>query len=749
MSIKALQDYTYYAKYAIYNKEKKRRETWDEAVDRVKQMHLRKYPQVADQIEWAFEQSRKKIALGSQRALQYGGVPVEKKNARVFNCTASYCDRIAFFQEAFWLLLCGAGVGFSVQKHHIAKLPELYNEKFESSEIFVIPDTIEGWADAAGVLLATRMYHPQFPQWYKKDVVFDYSEIRKKGSRLSSGVGKAPGPEPLFKSLEIIKNLINKLVEKKQTRLRPIDAYDIVMHLSDSVLSGGVRRSSCITIFSVDDVEMTTAKTGNWNVENPQRARSNNSALLLRNFTTKEQFKTLMESVKEFGEPGFFWSDSTEQIPNPCCEIGMYPVDVTTGISGWQVCNLSEVNGKLVKSVKDFEIAVRAAAIIGTLQAGYTSFEYLGEVSERIMKREALLGISITGVMENPDILLNPEYQTAMAKIAIAVNEELAPKIGVNPAARLTCIKPSGTASCVLGTSSGIHPHHARKYFRRVQANALEAPMQYFETINPMAVEDSVWGANKTDKVLTFCCEVPKNARLKNDVSALEFLQIIKSTQQNWVSAGKVAERCTAPWLNHNVSNTVRVNDDEWDSVTNYIYDNRNAFAGISLLPASGDLDYKQAPFVKISTPEEIVEKYGAGALMASGLIVDGLHVYGDLWDACSDVMILHYAKKDWLDCVCNGQPCDEKCCKECTAEDCVLIKQKNDWIRRLRQFAFRYCNNDVKKCCYLLKEVHCWKHWCDLTREYKDVDFTKLIEEEDNTKAMETLACAGGNCDF
>lgn len=1420
MSIRALQEYTYFSKYARYNKEAQRRETWAEAVQRVKEMHLRRYPEVAEEIEWAFEQVRQRRVLGSQRALQYGGEPVEKKHAREYNCVSSFCDRPKFFQEAFWLLLCGCGTGFSVQRHHVAKLPDLRSDHPSERETktFLVPDTIEGWADSLGVLLSTYIPHedPAFDAWGEYNVEFDFSAIRPAGSPLSSGAGKAPGPDPLRNSLVKVRGLLDRCMAYGQTRLRPVDAYDVVMHTSDAVLAGGVRRSASIAIFSPDDMEMVQAKTGNWLEENPQRARSNNSALLLRQETCKAEFESLFESVRQFGEPGFYWSDSTEQVPNPslrkgtrvitsngifpieslegktflvknlhgkweeavcrlsgrdkdlvkvrlvggheyyatrehkwpvynarrrgffkkdtvelkpgdklpiitestlfdgvmgdyddgfilgwlygdgcvttrsdngktqygfivskkdaeggildklnsilqakipgttenwtarktscfeksivskgaheyftslgfapkenglpdtiwtcseqmrlgfvdgilsadgsvnnsltspnmivcfsssrekmvndlsdllgfygiktsryhyiqdgskakfpngksynrsyhcyllrlmgkdsgthflrvfalshqhkqqrlerwtddgfipsfqrtikvdsveetglqedvwdlsvrdnthcfqiphcitgnCVEIAFHPVDLDTGKSGWQMCvrgdtklvtangitniedavnssisiwngdtwskvtptktgsdrtlyrvhlgdgsfldctanhrwlagdrfsdfqemttseiadslssspyalrvprsnmshpgtgvsecgayeygfmlgdgtyrpkhspfallcgeditlplkgsrgtlmeskpgyqvptqhisftsldrdlsqiiknepglstvfswdehsiksflggwidadgtkvnsgcriygrednirdgqlllskigivssvglmarkgektnkgtrnqdvwyvqipnatgldafshrldlsegrdpvakgkyqtirkveqipgrhdvfcleepqrhqcvfnnaltlqcNLSEINGKRVKTVEDFEIAARAAAIIGTLQAGYTDFEYLGEVTERIVRREALLGVSITGMMDNSEILFSPDIQRRVAKLVVKTNEEFAAKIGINPAARTTCVKPSGTASCVLGTSSGIHPHHARRYLRRVQANCLEPVFQHFVKVNPLACEKSVWAANDTDEVITFTVEVPNGAKTKNDLSALELLEHVKSTQRNWVLYGKTKERCTKEWLTHSVSNTVNVREEEWNDVCDYIYRNRQWFAGISLLPQSGDLDYPQAPMVNVLTPREILNEYGDSSMLASGLVVDGLHAYGDLWDACV------YA--------CGYKEIDE---------DDERHSLKSDWIRRVQQFAERYCGGDVLKCTRLMKHVNNWKLWLDLKREYKDVDYTTLHEEEDTTRPMDTVACAGGRCDL
>ena len=323
-----------------------------------------------------------------------------------------------------------------------------------------------------GVLLSSYFVKPaedRFEQYKNEYVIFDYSEIRPQGSTLSSGVGKAPGFEPLQKGLEKIRVLLYRCVANGQKKLRPIDAYDIVMHSSDAVLSGGVRRSASLALFSADDNEMAKAKTGNWFIDNPQRARSNNSALLLKDDTSFEQFASLMESVKEFGEPGFIWSDSTEMTFNPCVEVGMWPIDETTGKSGWQGCNLSTINCSSIEDENDFYDRCKAAAIIGTLQAGFTKLDYLGETSCRIFERESLLGVSLTGIMEKHDLVLSEKVLRAGAKVAVDINKEMAKKIGINQAARVTCLKPEGTSSSMLGTSSGIHPHHAKRYIRHVQ----------------------------------------------------------------------------------------------------------------------------------------------------------------------------------------------------------------------------------------------------------------------------------------
>ena len=748
MTLSQLQDYTFNTKYARWNPALGRRETYVEAVDRVFSMHERVYAgyPVHEEIAYAKQAARERLVLGSQRALQFGGKPVEDKNARLYNCTVSYCDRPRFFQEALWLLLCGCGVGFSVQRHHVAKLPGIARPSGEKVT-FTVPDDIEGWSDALGALMSSYFVSDQpIPEYAGKQVVFDYSKVRPLGAPLSSGIGKAPGPAPLKRSLERIRVLLeNRLVTAgTPCPLPTIDAYDIIMHASDAVLAGGVRRSATICIFSVDDQEMITAKTGDWFIKNPQRGRSNNSALLLRDKTTYEQFSGLMTSVKEFGEPGFVWADSTEIMYNPCVEIGMYPVDEVSGETGWAFCNLCEINVKACTTPEIFARACKAAAILGTLQAGYATFTYLGAVTERIVRREALLGCSMTGMMDNPAIAFDPQIQRDMAQMILEVNAKLAKKLGINPCARATCVKPAGTTSCILGTASGIHAHHARRYFRRVQANITEAPYQYFKAHNLRAVERSVWNPNGTDAVITFCIEVPDSARTLNDVGAVELLKYVKLTQENWVNHGKRTERCTAPWLRHNVSNTITVRDHEWDEVAHFIYDHRDAFAGVSLLPMGGDLDYPQAPFCAVLTFDEIVKEYGTGSLFASGLIVDGMHAFqDDLWAACACALGTGHSLE--LPSFTAGSDQNLEDLQERIRK---LLMQK-DWVRRAHKFAKNYFGGDVRRMTYCLKRVHNCKMWEDLQREYIPVDYTMMLEQSDDTKLVDAVACAGGKCDI
>lgn len=664
------------------------------------------------------------------------------------NCISSYADRSRFFQECMYLLLCGCGTGFSVQKHHVAKLPKLIKQKAGTKK-FVIPDTIEGWSDAVGILVSSYFQdNVPFPEYIGKTVKFDFSLIRKAGANLSSGAGKAPGPEPLMKCLKKIKAILDDCVKQGLNKLRPIHVYDIVMHFADAVVSGGVRRSATICVFSPDDLEMAEAKTGNWLQENPQRGRSNNSALLIRDKTTKEEFVSLMDVVKNYGEPGFVWADSPEHLVNPCVEISFWcylvededkwqkyldkngpyeaiacdPAEIGLR-SGWQACNLSTINCAKIDSLKDFLLACEYAAVIGTLQAGFDSFPYLGEVSEKIIRREALLGVSMTGIMEKPDICLDPDNQREGAKVVRETNRAVAKAIGINQAARTTCIKPEGTSSCVLGTSSGIHAHHAKRYIRRVQANILDEVYQYFKSINPIACQESVWSANNTDDVISFCIEVPDGSKTKNMVGALDLLKIVKSTQQNWVIPGRNAKQCTMPWLNNNVSNTISVKEEEWEDVTNFIYDNRKYFCGIALLPFSGDKDYDQSPFTAVHLPSEMVSMYGDASMFVSGLIDKALELYEDnLWKACDALLIEELKPKG---------------------------NSKKEWYDRCYKYAERYMNGEIKKLTYCMKDVYTWKLWLDLNRNYKKVDYTLLVEKENNVVPESEVACAGGSCEI
>ena len=1057
-----LSNYIFTSKYARYLPEKKRRETWRESVDRVRNMMLEKYKDynVEEDINWAYDLMFKKKVLGSQRALQFGGKAVLDHNCRSFNCSASYCDRLRFFQECMYVLLCGCGVGFSVQFQHVNKLPKFHNINTEK-KIYQIPDTIEGWADSIGILLSSYFENPIFPEYHDYEVEFDYSLIRPKGSYLSSSSGKAPGSEPLKFAHIKIKELLEDCLLREQDRLRPIDAHDLICHLSDAVLAGGVRRSALLSLFSKDDKEMFAAKTDDWFDKNRQRSRANNSCLLLRDSTNYEEFQELFKYTKEYGDPGIVWSDDLEYLLNPCqpgwakiltkngikeiskinigeeiwssegwtkvinkwssgvkdvykikttsgifygtlnhkiisnnekieakdaesidilegqykkisqiypqlimdglvigdgsihkasnnliylcigskdydyfnseiknyitkerpglspysyeiktnikytelprtynrripkrylemsydetcsflrglfsangtvvdnrislksSSLGMiediqlllssigiksyfttnktkkikfkngeyqtkqsYDINITTdrqkfienigfiqeyknnkinllktralkkiaydiiskeyysteevfditvdnqshtywtqgcnvsncaevglyaydenGNSGWEFCNLCTINSGNIADDNDLYERAKAATIIGTLQAGFNNFKYLGEVTENINKKEALLGISLSGIMEKTEITLDKKVLKKAVKIIKETNEDIARKININPAARSTCIKPDGNSSSFLATSAGIHPHHFKRYIRRVQNNKTESVYKYFKSINQQATEESVWSANKNDDNILFPIEVPDGSKTKNQISALEMLDNIRLIQENWINTGKNVDRCVQPWLNHNISTTVIVKDDEWDDVIKRVYKDRQYFGGLSFLSNKGDKDYQQPPFSSVLTSREIVKEYGEASIWCSGLIELALQSFNNnLWDACdfaikcqNDDAINHLGLKNYT----NGA------IKE-MEKDFSIAGLKIRFLLKFNKFAANYFDKDVKRLTYCLKDVHNWKLYNDLLKNFKKIDYSQMIEEEDFTNLEGEVACAGGMC--
>ncbi len=681
-------------------------------------------PELQKEIDKATIAYKKKEVLGAQRALQFGGEQLLKHQMRLYNCTGSYADRAEFFGEIFYILLCGAGAGFSVQKQHIKKLPTV-QARNKQPKTHVVEDSIEGWATAADVLMSSYFTGGgKHPEYQGRKVYFDLSKIRPKGAAISGGF-KAPGPDPLRKALDRIEHLLQGKVlnAKGPVQLPAIAVYDIVMFIADAVLAGGVRRSATICLFSVDDQEMIGAKTGNWFSENPQRGRSNNSAVINRNKITREEFSNIMKSIKEFGEPGFFFVDDEDILTNPCVEIGFWAK--WGDASGWQGCNLTETNGGMCETPEDLYRAVEAAAILGTLQAGYTDFKFLSDTTKKIFDREALLGVSITGWMNNPKVLFNPDVLEKAAAIVKETNARVAKLIGINPAARTTCTKPSGNASVLLKTASGIHAEHSPRYIRNVQMNKEQEVAQLLKATNPYMVEEGVWSDSNSDYCIGFTITSKKGSEYLDNNLGIKQLEKVKLAQKHWVEAGTNVDLCVNPKVRHNISNTITVKQDMWDDVEKYVFDNREYFAGISFLSSSGDKDFDQAPFTQVLTGEEIVSTYGTGSLFASGLIVDGLKVFNNnLWNACSTAMGF-------------GDPL--------TNEDQETFYKK-DWVRRYNKFAENYFAGDIKTAEYCLKDVYLLHKWEKIEQNLVDIDWVESLVEKKFTDidTMGSAACVG-----
>lgn len=607
-TLKEISNYIFTSKYARYLPELERRETWDEAVERVESMHLDRFSFLNDddrkEITEAFDLVRDRRVVPSMRSMQFGGAAVEAHNPRIYNCAVRHIDSLRSFAESFYLLLCGCGVGFGLTPKYLNRLPNLVGPSDKTGIVmtYVVEDTIEGWADSVEALLSCYFVNTAFSG---RKIVFDYSRIRPKGSPLKTGGGKAPGYEGLKAAHRKIKALLDRIIEENyQTRLKSVDAYDILMHTADAVLSGGVRRSACSVIFDKDDEDMLNAKVGNWFEDNPQRGRSNNSVLLLKDEVSLDEFEQIVQRTREWGEPGFVFADTVDVLYNPCFEVSFVPV-TEDGVCGVQFCNLTSINGAKVDTEKDFYEVARVAALIGTLQAAYTDFPYLSHTAKELTEAEALLGVSITAMMDSPDVILDEATQRNAATIVKETNKEWAAKLGINQAARTTVIKPEGTSTLALGSmSSGIHPSHARLMFRRVQANKLDNVYQFFKQFNPHLCEESLWSANKTDDIITFPIVVAEEAMVKDDLNAIQHLDIVKSTQKNWVQTG-ATDANTKP-VHHNVSCTIIVRDDEWAEVIKYLHDNRDSFSAVSLIAASGDKDFAQAPMEAVRTQEDL-----------------------------------------------------------------------------------------------------------------------------------------------
>ena len=771
-SRKEIGDYIFVSKYARTVHGKK--ETWDQSIDRVMEMHWRHLADdmtisdsspddLSKEMSFAEKLYRNQVILGAQRALQYGGNTLLKHHARNYNCAGSYANRISFFQELMYLLLCGSGTGYSVQKVHVNQLPKMKGVDMSKQTTYVIDDSIEGWSHAVNALIESHYFG-------LPEVVFDSSRVRPKGAFITGGF-RAPGPEPLMKCLSKMGKVLGKIRGRKAT---PFEVHRLACLIADAVISGGIRRSALLCQFDADDREMLTCKTGGWFSEFPELARANNSAIILPS-TPKEVYENIFSSIKQFGEPGIIFSFHPDIVYNPCVEVSGYPqIEINGEIQyGWFFCNLTEINGSKIKTKEEFFDACRGASVLGTIQASYTSFKVLTKASRLIAERDALIGVGITGMCENPEILFNPEIQDEGARLVQKTNVKMSRIIGINPAARCTVVKPSGNSSQLLGcTSSGIHKFPFKRFIRNIQAANTEQALRYVKEINPMMVKPSVYD-KEVESVISFPVELDDNVLTSEYSSAVDFLEMVKMTKAHWIENGTnfdhqfYKKHPKFAKMRMNVSNTCMVKDDEWDEVKEYVWNNRDVFSGISFLPKGGDLLYPQAPYTSVLDEKELAERYGAGAILAGGLIVDGLAVFNDdLWLACDVAMgrnthhltltdqditnfILSHLKNGKLLVEVNGVMISDV--NAISSHLQSLVDKKIDWVRRFKKFAGKYLGGDLTKTEFCLKHVSLFHRWQKL-KDMKHIDWSLITDwDEEWVDAGSTVAqaCSGGSCEL
>jgi ribonucleoside-diphosphate reductase alpha chain len=556
-------------KYAKYIPELKRRETWHELVTRNMEMHIKKYPHLENEIRENYQFVYNKQVLPSMRSMQFAGKPIEISPNRIYNCAYAPVDDWRVFSEIMFLLLGGTGVGYSVQKHHVELLPEIRKPN-ERTRRWLVADSIEGWADAIKILVKSYFFGGS-------KIEFDFSDIRPKGARLVTSGGKAPGPQPLKECLIKLEGILDS--KQDGQKVSPIEAHDMICHIADAVLSGGIRRAALISLFSATDDEMISCKSGSWWEKNPQRGRANNSAALLRHKITKDYFMDLWKRIEASGagEPGIYFTNDKDWGTNPCCEIALRP---------FQFCNLTEINVSDVINQEDYESRVKAATFIGTLQAGYTNFHYLRPIWQRTTEKDALIGISMTGI--GSGAVLGLDMKSA-AKVVKVENERVAELLGINKAARTTTVKPAGTTSLTLGTSSGIHAWHNDYYIRRIRVGKNEAIYSYLKDNHPELIEDEYFRPHDT-AVIGIPQKSPEGSILRNE-SPIQLLERVKKVHTEWIKPGHRGGSNS-----HNVSATISVREHEWPAVGEWMWNEREHYNGLSVLPYDSG-SYKQAPF--------------------------------------------------------------------------------------------------------------------------------------------------------
>jgi len=610
LSNKILSEITVHMKYAKYLPEQNRRETWEELVTRNKTMHIKKYPKLKEEIQNVYQYVYDKKVLPSMRSMQFGGKPIEISPNRVYNCAYLPIDSPDAFNETMFLLLGGTGVGYSVQKHHVEKLPMINKPYKNRTKRYLIGDSIEGWADSIKVLVKSYL------NGKSSKIEFDFSDIRPKGARLVTSGGKAPGPQPLKECLLKVEGVLSQ--KEDGDKLTTLEVHDMICYIADAVLAGGIRRAALISLFSADDDEMISCKSGNWWELNPQRGRSNNSAVLMRHKITKKFFMDLWKRVEASGagEPGIYFNNDKDWGTNPCCEIALRP---------FQFCNLCEVNASDLESQEDLNERVKAAAFIGTLQASYTDFHYLRQIWKETTEKDALIGVSMTGIGSGKVLKLNA---TESAEIVKKENARVARLLGINKSARCTTVKPAGTTSLTLGTSSGIHAWHNDYYVRRIRVGKNEAIYDYLSINHPELVEDCVFRSHDT-AVISIPQMAPEGSILRTE-SPFDLLERVKKISTEWVKPGHRKGSNT-----HNVSATISLKEDEWDKAGEWMWKNKECYNGLSVLPYDGGT-YTQAPFEDITKKdyEKLLKSLTSVNLLGVVELTDETDLKGEL--ACA-----------------------------------------------------------------------------------------------------------------
>ena len=566
-----------YMKYARYDKKQKRRETWEEIIDRYKKMMIKKYPKLKDEIEKNCKYLYNKKVLPSARALQFAGKAIEKNPIRNFNCSYLPMDNSTAFQELIFVLLSGTGAGFSVQYHHIDKLPEIHKPK--KKRRYLVGDSIEGWTLAVGALIDAYMGDR------KSLPLFDFSDIREKGTPLKTSGGAAPGPSDLKVCMVQLQNILDSKTDGE--RLTSLEILDMCCHIASCVVSGGIRRSSMLALFSFDDEKIKFCKTGTWPIDNPQRAMVNISAAILRHKIKKEEFDAYFDIMKNnrTGEPGIFWTNDCQVYgTNPCGE---------ASLKAGQFCNLTSINTVDIKDQSDFNNRATVASFFGTLQAGFTDFHLLREFWKEVTEKDALIGVSLAGIAAGNVLSLNVKEG---AERVVKENERVASLININPASRTCLQKPDGTISSVLACSSGVHAYHSEYYIRRIRVLKTEAIYMYLKDKHPELLEDDKMKPT-IQAVISIPVNAPENAITRQE-TALQLLSRVKRLYKDWVLPGHRKGQNT-----HSISCTVTVKKHEWDKVKEWMWNNREHYASITVFPYE-EPDYPQLPFEEVTEGE-------------------------------------------------------------------------------------------------------------------------------------------------